>query len=69
MSKAQWFGRITIKPGWGGGRPCVRAQRMRVEDVLELRSAGASYGETLVGHASWERDDIFASVVFSSGKG
>ena len=39
--------RITIVPGECGGRPCIRAMRMRVSDVLQLLSARASYGEIL----------------------
>ncbi|NBV20601.1 MAG: DUF433 domain-containing protein [Proteobacteria bacterium] len=68
MSKAQLLGHITIEPGKCGGRPCIRGQRMRVKDVLELRSAGASYEGILTDYAFLQRDDILASVVFSSGK-
>ena len=37
--------RITIEPGKCGGRPCIRGMRMRVTDVLQLLSAGASHDE------------------------
>ena len=47
MSQAQLLERITIEPGKCGGRPCIRGQRMRVKDGLELLNAGASYGEIL----------------------
>jgi uncharacterized protein (DUF433 family) len=69
MSQAQLLGRIRIVPGKCGGRPCIRSQRMRVKDVLELLSAGASYEEILADYAFLQRDDMLASVVFSSGKG
>lgn len=39
--------RITISDAQCGGRPCIRGMRMRVTDVLDLLSAGASYEEIL----------------------
>jgi uncharacterized protein (DUF433 family) len=39
--------RITVEAGKCGGRPCIRGQRIRVTDVLELLSAGASFDEIL----------------------
>jgi uncharacterized protein (DUF433 family) len=33
--------RITVEAGKCGGRPCIRGQRIRVTDVLELLGAGA----------------------------
>lgn len=69
MSQAQLLERITIEPGKCGGRPCIRGQRMRVKDVLELLSAGASYEEIVADYEFLERDDILASVVFAAGRG
>lgn len=69
MSQAQLLERITIEPGKCGGRPCIRGQRMRVKDVLELLSAGASYEEIFADYEFLERDDILASVVFAAGRG
>ena len=37
--------RITIEEGKCGGRQCVRDFRIRVSDILELLSAGASMEE------------------------
>jgi hypothetical protein len=34
--------RITINPEQCGGRPCLRALRVRVSDVLDLLAAGAT---------------------------
>ncbi len=42
---------------------------MRVKDVLELLSAGASYDEILADYAFLERDDVLAVVAFAAGKG
>ncbi len=58
--------RITIEPGKCGGRPCIRGQRMRVVDVLELLSAGASFEEILEDYPSLERDDIFAVLAYAA---
>lgn len=66
MSKAQLLERITIEPGKCGGRPRVRGQRMRVQDVLELLSAGASYDEILADYRFLERDDILACIEFAA---
>jgi len=41
------LGRITVQEGKCGGRPCIRGQRIRVTDVLELLGAGASFEEIL----------------------
>jgi len=37
--------RITVEAGKCGGRPCIRGQRIRVSDVLQLLGAGASFDE------------------------
>ena len=34
--------RITISPEQCGGRPCIRGMRIRVKDILELLTSGAS---------------------------
>ena len=34
--------RITINPNQCGGRPCVRGMRIRVKDVLDMLSGGAT---------------------------
>lgn len=39
--------RITIDDAQCGGRPCIRGMRIRVTDVLELLSAGATFAEVL----------------------
>ncbi len=56
--KADLLKRITIEPGQCGGRPCLRGTRMRVDDVLELLSAGADHAEILRDYRSLEVDDI-----------
>jgi uncharacterized protein (DUF433 family) len=58
--------RITVEPGKCGGRPCIRGMRMRVTDVLELLSAGASYEEILADYPDLEREDILASIEYAA---
>jgi uncharacterized protein (DUF433 family) len=58
--------RITVEPGKCGGRPCIRGLRMRVTDVLQLLSAGATYEEILEDYPDLERDDILASIAYAA---
>ena len=54
--------RITVEAGKCGGRPCIRGQRIRVTDVLELLGAGATFGEILNDYPFLEREDILAAL-------
>ena len=58
--------RITVEEGKCGGRPCIRGQRIRVTDVLQLLGAGASYEEILADYPSLEREDILAAIDYVS---
>ena len=58
--------RITVEEGKCGGRPCIRGQRIRVSDVLELLAAGASYEEILADYPSLEREDILAALDYAA---
>ncbi|MGQ0594579.1 MAG: DUF433 domain-containing protein [Gammaproteobacteria bacterium] len=60
------FERITIEPGKCGGRPCIRGKRIRVSDILELLSAGASYDEILADYPFLEREDILAALEYAA---
>ena len=59
---AELLKRITIEPGKCGGCPCIRGKRMRVTDVLDLLSAGASYDGILRDYSFLEREDILAAI-------
>ena len=61
--------RITIEDFKCGGRPCIRGKRMRVTDILQLLSAGASFEEILKDYAFLEREDILACLAFASNNG
>jgi uncharacterized protein (DUF433 family) len=58
--------RITINPEQCGGRPCLRGMRIRVSDVLDLISNGASHEEILEDYPYLEREDIFAAAKYAS---
>jgi len=58
--------RFTVGEGHCGGRPCIRGQRLRVSDVLELLAAGASVEEILADYPSLEREDILAAIDYAA---
>jgi uncharacterized protein (DUF433 family) len=58
--------RITVKAGKCGGRPCIRGQRIRVTEVLELLGAGASFDEILKDYPFLEREDILAVLDYAA---
>ena len=58
--------RITIEPGKCGGKPCIRGKRIRVTDVLDLLSHGASHQEVLEDYPSLEPEDILAAIAYAS---
>jgi uncharacterized protein (DUF433 family) len=64
--KQELLQRITIEPGKCGGRPCIRGKRIRVKDILELLSAGASFQEILQDYPSLEREDILAAIEYAA---
>jgi len=58
--------RITVNPAQCGGRPCIRGMRIRVVDILELLSAGLSFGEVLEELPDLEMADIQAVMKFAA---
>jgi uncharacterized protein (DUF433 family) len=58
--------RITVEEGKCAGRPCIRGLRIRVKDVLELLSAGASFEEILKDYPFLEREDILAAIEYAA---
>ena len=64
--KPELLRRITIEEGKCGGHPCIRGKRMRVTDLLELLSAGASFEEILEDYAFLEREDILAAIEYAA---
>ncbi len=58
--------RISIDPGQCGGRPCLRGQRIRVRDVLDLLAADASREEILEDYPILETGDIVAALEYAA---
>ena len=58
--------RITIDDAQCGGRPCIRGMRIRVTDILELLSAGATFEEILEDYPYLEREDLLASIEYAA---
>ena len=58
--------RLTIDDAQCGGRPCIRGMRIRVTDILELLSSGASIEEILEDYPGLEREDVLASVEYAA---
>jgi len=56
----------TVEAVTCGGRPCIRGQRIRVTDILELIASGASFEEILTDYPSLERKDILASLDYAA---
>lgn len=57
---------ITIEPGKCGGRPCIRGMRIRVQDILDMLTSGASEDEILRDYPCLERDDIRAAMAYAA---
>jgi uncharacterized protein (DUF433 family) len=62
----RYLDRITSDPQMFGGRPCIRGQRVRVTDILDLLAAGASRAEILSGFPYLEENDITAALEYAS---
>lgn len=58
--------RITVDPDQCGGRPCVRAMRIRVSDVLDLLANGLTPEQVLEELPDLELEDIRACLRFAS---
>lgn len=63
---ADRLARITIDDAQCGGRPCIRGMRIRVTDILDLLSSGASFDEILEDYPYLEREDILASIEYAA---
>ncbi len=60
------FHRITFDDAECGGRPCIRGMRIRVTDVLDFLSSGASFEEILDDYPYLERKDILAAIDYAA---
>jgi uncharacterized protein (DUF433 family) len=66
ISDMKLLERITVEPGKCGGQPCIRGKRMRVTDILDLLSHGASHEEILADYSFLEPEDILAAIAYAS---
>ena len=60
--------RITVNPKQCGGRPCVRAMRIRVMDVLDLLANGLTAQQVLEELPDLQPEDIQACLKYASRK-
>ena len=60
--------RITIDPGKRGGKPCIRALRITVYDVLDYLAGGMSEDDILGDFPDLEREDIRAALAFAADR-
>jgi len=63
---AERLKRITVEAGKCGGRPCIRGQRVRVTDILELLAAGADLNEILADYPFLESEDVYAAIEYAA---
>ena len=62
----QRLSRIAVEQGKCGGKPCIRGQRIRATDILELLGAGASIDEILADYEFLDREDILAAIDYAA---
>lgn len=60
--------RITIESGKRSGKPCVRAMRITVYDVLSYLASGMSEQEILSDFPELEAEDIRACLAFAANR-
>ena len=58
--------RIVISPDVCNGRPAIRGTRIPAQTILEFLGAGDSIEEVLEEYPSLTREDILASIQYSS---
>ena len=59
---------ITIEPGKGGGKPCIRGLRITVYDVLDYLASGMTEEEILEDFPDLTREDIKACLAFAADR-
>lgn len=58
--------RITLNPNVCFGKPTIRNMRYPVETMLDLMSAGMTFGELLKDYPDLEKEDLQACLLFAS---
>jgi uncharacterized protein (DUF433 family) len=62
----QHIDRITVNPQQCGGRPCIRGMRIRVKDILEMLSEGATEQDILRDFPDLQSGDIRACLAYAA---
>jgi Uncharacterized conserved protein len=65
---AYLFDRITVNPRQCGDRPCIRAMRIRVIDILELLIAGLSFEQIIEELPDLGLNDLKAALMYAVQK-
>ncbi|MGH8568855.1 MAG: DUF433 domain-containing protein [Gammaproteobacteria bacterium] len=60
--------RITIEPGKRGGKPCIRAMRISVYDVLAWLASGMSEEQIIEDYPELSKEDIRACLAFAADR-
>ena len=60
--------RITLETGKRGGRPCIRALRITVYDVLAMLSSGMTTQDILEDFPELEAEAITAVLMFAADR-
>jgi len=58
--------RITHNPEQGGGKPCIRGMRIRVQDIIEIYDAGESSAQILADLPDLEAEDLKAALAYAA---
>jgi uncharacterized protein (DUF433 family) len=66
LERALFRSRISFDAGICGGRPCIRGMRIRVSDILDMLSAGATRQEILADYPYLEDEDISAALEYAA---
>lgn len=59
---------ITIEPDKRGGKPCIRALRITVYDVLDYLASGMTEAEILEDFPDLTHDDLKACLAFAADR-
>lgn len=59
---------ITIEPGKRSGKPCIRAMRITVGDILGWLSNGMTIENILEDFEELTKDDIYAALAYAADK-
>ena len=66
--KPEDLARITLEPGKRGGKPCIRAMRITVYDVLGWFASGMTREQILHDYPELEDADLTACLAFAAAR-